>query len=217
MSPSIDILIPSNIERLLFLLTNNPSKVKNLMKELKENKKFSIDKELLEGIRKDFIVDFCSEEECLETINKVYKEYNYITDPHTSVALKVLLSITNNTIKKITSEEREEFNKAKVTILSSTAHFFKFSEAVLNGLKIEIKKYNKEGADDNEKRAIFKDNLQTLYNFVEESNKNHDEENYIHSDFVNSLNSKVIHTDIADNNVGEVQSFIEKFIQEKMC
>ncbi|MDA9623245.1 threonine synthase [Rhodobiaceae bacterium] len=86
MSPSMDIQISSNFERLLFeAYDRDSSKIKSLMNNLKENNKFIIDDHALNFIKKDFIAKSISEKETKDCIANVYKKTGYILDPHTAV------------------------------------------------------------------------------------------------------------------------------------
>lgn len=89
-SPSMDILISSNLERLLFELTDrNGEKVSSLMKSLVNDKKYSIDKTTLMKKASIFEVGCCNEEQTRATIQDIFEEYNYVMDPHTAVAMNV--------------------------------------------------------------------------------------------------------------------------------
>jgi len=123
-SPSIDILKSSNIERLLYFLTeennDNTKYIKNLFDQLNTDKKFEITSQILEKIKENFIADFCTEKEMQETIKKYYEEKNMILDPHTAVAVCV-----SDKTKQKTSTPR---------IVVSTAHFGKFKPAIEKAL-----------------------------------------------------------------------------------
>jgi threonine synthase len=118
-SPAIDILIPSNIERLLYIITKDADKVRNWQDELKANKYFRINDETLKTIKEHFIADYCSESSCYETIKKTFDEYKIIIDPHTSVAKCIADKYTT-----------------KITLIASTAHYGKFPEAVCHSLNL---------------------------------------------------------------------------------
>jgi threonine synthase len=120
MSPAIDILVPSNIERLLYFITNDCGKVKKWQDELKQNNFFEIDDETMKEIRKHFIADYCSEASCLEYITKTYNENNILIDPHTAVAKYVA-----------------DKYSTKVTLIAATAHYAKFPDTVCEALKID--------------------------------------------------------------------------------
>lgn len=117
-SPSMDILVASNIERLLFLITNSPKKVKGWMSDLKEKKRFQVDTKTRNILQKEFYSGWVSNKESLKNIKKIFKETGYLMDPHTSVAQVVL----------------ERFTKEKGVdepiLICSTAHWSKFTQNV---------------------------------------------------------------------------------------
>ncbi len=114
MEPSIDILVSSNLERLLYLKSKDTNIVKDLMEQLSKNKEYQISKELLDSIKEDFKGIYVNEEEVKETIKEYYDKYNYLVDPHTAIALKASLKDDNNHKK----------------VILSTASPFKFSKDV---------------------------------------------------------------------------------------
>lgn len=119
-SPSMDILISSNLERLLFeLYDHDDEKVKNLMTELKNNGKYKIEDEILEKLDDVFSAEFASEEEMNQAISETYKNDGYLIDTHTAVAVNCL-SKSNLFGEK--------------TIIASTASAFKFPKSVLSAL-----------------------------------------------------------------------------------
>jgi len=122
-SPSMDILVSSNLERLLFEVSgHNSEKIFELMNSLKQNGWYQIDKELLDEIKKDFYADFTTEKCTLKTIRKVFRNYKYTIDPHTAVAIHVYNKYANRT--KDTS----------VTVIASTASPYKFNKSVMSAL-----------------------------------------------------------------------------------
>jgi threonine synthase len=122
-SPSMDILVSSNLERLIYHIAGNDSqKTAELMKALTENGAYEITGEMktkLEG----FIGGWASEEETKEAILKVYKENRYVIDTHTAVAASVYYNYVNH------SEDRTK------TVIVSTASPYKFANSVLGALK----------------------------------------------------------------------------------
>ena len=114
MEPSIDILVSSNLERLLYLKSKDDKLVKELMESLKTNKEYKISDELLSSIKEDFIGVFAKEDEVKQVIKDYYVSYHYLLDPHSAVAL-VAFKKVNSTNKKV---------------VLSTASPFKFSKDV---------------------------------------------------------------------------------------
>lgn len=122
-SPSMDILISSNLERLIFELSDRDAVLtKKRMDELKKQGQYSITDKELEVLDKEFFADFADEEESKQTIMDIYDEYGYVCDPHTAVAVKV----------KNTFEGYGESDGA--TVVLSTASPYKFPESVLNAI-----------------------------------------------------------------------------------
>ncbi|MDO4198357.1 MAG: threonine synthase [Erysipelotrichaceae bacterium] len=114
MAPSIDILVSSNLERLLFMKSGDDTLVKKLMESLKNNKEYQVEDKLLNSIKEDFIGMKAEKKESMETIRKYYEEYGYLVDTHTAVALSCA------------DKYESEYKK----IVLSTASPFKFSKDV---------------------------------------------------------------------------------------
>ena len=122
-SPSMDILISSNLERLLFELSGRDTALtKSRMEELKSCGKYTISKDEQRALEKEFFANFTDEEDCFETIGDVFDEYGYLLDTHTSVAYNVAMSF-----KEFTD------NKNPIVVLS-TASPYKFAHDVLKGI-----------------------------------------------------------------------------------
>ena len=122
-SPSMDIQISSNFERLLFeSLDRDPEKLRNLFKELKENNGFRIGNDTLTYIRNDFKSGKASEEKVKDTISRIHKASNIILDPHTAVGFYASASELN-------------FDVPMVNL--GTAHPAKFSKAVIDAIGFE--------------------------------------------------------------------------------
>ena len=125
-SPSMDILISSNLERFLFEMTGHDSdKINKWYRELNLNKKFKIDEETKNKIQKLFSGHYSSEEEAKETIKLSFEKYNYLLDPHTAVGVKSL------------QKYRQKYDDSTISVVDSTASPYKFSRAVLESLKDE--------------------------------------------------------------------------------
>jgi threonine synthase len=123
-SPSMDILISSNLERFLFEITGHDSEqIKQWYQELKTNNKFEIDEQTLAEIKKLFVGQYSTEKEARSTINNVFKKFNYLIDPHTAVGVDSLV--------KYRSQSADQ----KKAVVDSTASPYKFSRAVLESLK----------------------------------------------------------------------------------
>ena len=118
-SPSMDILISSNLERLLYDLSGSDDKyMGSLMDELKQNGKYQVNADILAKLKAEFGSGYASDEETSQVIKKVWEEEKYLLDPHTAVAYKVML----------------EQNLEGETVVLSTASPYKFCTSVANAV-----------------------------------------------------------------------------------
>ncbi len=118
MSPSIDILVSSNLERLLYLLSEDDGLVAGFMKGLKENRKYQVDEKLHGKLQEDFLAFDATETECEEVIRRYFSEFGFLMDPHTSVAVRA----------------SEKYETPCKQVILSTASPFKFSKDVYRAL-----------------------------------------------------------------------------------
>lgn len=133
-SPSMDILISSNLERLLFHITDGDDiKVASWMNNLKENGKYEVAENISEKIKQIFWAGFCDDEKTSETIKEVKDTYGYVMDTHTAVAKNVYDQYVSKT------------NDEHKTVIVSTASPFKFANSVLSSI---ASKEDLEGKDD---------------------------------------------------------------------
>ncbi len=123
-SPSMDILISSNLERLLYHLTGSDKTVGLWMKELSEKGRYEVDEKTKEEIKTLFTGGFCTEEGTKKTIGDTFKA-GYLLDTHTAVAVKVYNDYVANSGDKTPA------------VIASTANPFKFSAAVLSAVSDE--------------------------------------------------------------------------------
>ena len=122
-SPSMDILISSNLERFLFEVTNhNPHKISRWYEELAKTGEFKIDESSRQRIKNTMVGDFATEEETFAEIARVYKDKNYVLDPHTAVASAVY------------EKYRKETGDSTPVFICGTASPFKFNLAVYSAL-----------------------------------------------------------------------------------
>lgn len=122
-SPSMDILISSNLERLLYHMSGEDDKlVASLMNKLSADGKYTVSDELIDEIQKTFDAGYTSEEAVNHTIKEHFDNYKYLCDTHTAVAVNVY----------------DEYVKATgddiPTVIDSTASPYKFSKSVLTAL-----------------------------------------------------------------------------------
>ena len=95
-SPSMDILISSNLERLLYLVSNYDNNlVSEMMKSLKETGIFKLPLEFKQRLE-DFLVYSIDKQKTVDLIDECYKQYNYLIDPHTAVAYGAYINLNNN-------------------------------------------------------------------------------------------------------------------------
>lgn len=132
-SPSMDILISSNLERFIESLSDkNDNLINDLMKSLKENGKYELPLDMKEKLS-SFFGGYTDDKETKETIKKVYDKYSYVIDTHTAVAYKVYEDYVAKTGDKDTE-----------TLLAATASPFKFTRAVVEAITGE----NQDKLDD---------------------------------------------------------------------
>ena len=122
MSPSMDILISSNLERLLFALTKDAEEVKGYMEQLAAVGAYELPPALFNRVEKLFRGYCCDDEQTQRMVNKVYREHKYLIDPHTAVAFSAV------------EEYRGETGDETPCIVVSTASPFKFCDSVLGAL-----------------------------------------------------------------------------------
>ena len=152
-SPSMDIQVASNFERLIFdINSNDDSNVKEKMKNLKEQKFFKIDNNQLKSIKHDFVSESLSEKETQNFIKNFYNKFNVILDPHTAVGYGVL--------NKISSEG--------INIVLATAHPCKFPEAINKaiGLKPNLPNELEYIMNAKENYDIIPNNLDKIKNYI---------------------------------------------------
>lgn len=123
-SPSMDILVSSNLERLLFEMGDRKSEfVQSLMKKLADGGYYSVDEDLLYDKLPEFLGYYSSEEETKEVIDNFFDEYGYLLDPHTAVAVSALFKYMGDTYDNTTS-----------TVIVSTANPYKFPQSVYSAV-----------------------------------------------------------------------------------
>ncbi len=123
-SPSMDILISSNLERFLFDISGgNDEMVSKLMKKLNEDGSYEVNEAMKKQISDLLYAGCCDDDKTKETINKCFREYGYVVDTHTAVA------------KAVHDEYIEKTADITKTVIASTASPFKFSQSVLIALE----------------------------------------------------------------------------------
>ena len=115
LSPSMDIQVASNFERLLFdVLNSDDQKVSKLMQNLNENGYFQLEKEELKKIRENFSAEKINDTDTLRIIKDFFINYGFILDPHTATAVGASYKVKNNS----------------KTVVLGTAHPYKFLETI---------------------------------------------------------------------------------------
>ena len=118
-SPSMDILVSSNLERMLFYISDGDTAlVRACMKELTEQGRYRFPEALMAKLRESFAAGCCTEAETKETIGRLWRERGYLCDTHTAVAFHVA----------------EQFRREAPMVVLSTASPYKFPAAVLEAL-----------------------------------------------------------------------------------
>ena len=152
-TPSMDIQVASNFERLLYyILDENDSKVGSLMNDLSSKRLFNLEKKEIAKIKKDFEAVKITDEETISIIDEIYKEHQFIIDPHTATGVGAAKKIKN--LDNI--------------IVLGTAHPYKFSDI--------IKKAIGKNLDTPENLKLNKDKKET-FDII--SNSNTEVKNYI--------------------------------------
>lgn len=129
-SPSMDILVSSNLERLLWAISERDAKkIKELMNSLKERGYYRIDSEMKKRL-KDFYGGFVPQEESRQCIKEIFEKSKYLIDPHTAVACAVY--------KKYVKETGD---KTK-TVIVTTASPFKFTKSVMESISNRYEKFD---------------------------------------------------------------------------
>ena len=153
LTPSMDIQISSNFERLLYDISNHDDKrVLSLMSKLKLEGSFKLSKKEVENIKKDFSAAKVSDNETLEIIKEFENKYNFILDPHTATAIGASNKIKSN----------------YETIIVGTAHPYKFLETIkkATGKQVDTPKQFLNLLDKKEKYDIIENKVSDVKNYI---------------------------------------------------
>ena len=151
LSPSMDIQLASNFERLIYYVNNsNSEKTAEIMKKVKQNS-YQIEKDNLNTIQRDFLSESCNEKETLEIIKKNYEENDMVLDPHTAIGVGAAQKLSLNDC-----------------VVLSTAHPCKFPDATNNAINKheELPKELQHVLGKNEKFQILKNDTEEVKNFI---------------------------------------------------
>ena len=121
-SPSMDILVSSNLERLLYSVCGDDILVAEYMRSLNEKGSYTVGSDIFKVLSDNFVGGFCSDADTKKTIASVYNKHNYLIDTHTAVAYKLM------------NDYRNTYASKRPTVVVSTASPFKFCDSVLNAL-----------------------------------------------------------------------------------
>ena len=152
-SPSMDIQVASNFERLIYDLTScDDLETRNIMKEIKKEGKYIISKKKLEKIKNDFLSASMDEPEVLNVIKEVYEKYKIILDPHSAIGFGAL-------------------NKVKLegnSIVLATAHPCKFPDAINSSINIKpsLPEELKHILDEKENYDVISNNLVEIKKYI---------------------------------------------------
>ena len=154
-SPSMDIQIASNFERLIYDLNDcDDNETRTIMHGIKENGKYIISKDKMEKINKDFLSASMSENEILDTIKEVHIKYDIILDPHSAIGF--------GSLNKVNLEGNN--------IVLATAHPCKFPEAIDKsiGIKPDLPDELKYVIGEKENYDIISNNLSKTQQYIKE-------------------------------------------------
>ena len=121
-SPSMDILVSSNLERLLYALCGSDTEVAGYMQQLREQGSYTVSDALKAKIQEVFAGGFCNDIQTREKIGHAWRDHRYLIDTHTAVAYHVL------------DDYRRETGDTTPSVVVSTASPFKFCDQVLRGI-----------------------------------------------------------------------------------
>lgn len=134
-SPSMDILISSNLERLLYLMTDhNDAFIREWFGKLSSEGRYEVTQDVKNKLKEEFAAGYCDDGQTKAVISSIYEKFSYTCDTHTAVAVKVY------------NDYKENTGDTTKTVIASTASPYKFSAAVLEALEgktSDIDEYDK--------------------------------------------------------------------------
>lgn len=155
-SPSMDIQVASNFERILFEICNQSvSRVVDLMNDLKHKKKFQLSKSEISKLQENFLAYSVTEDEILETIRDIYQKHGSVIDPHSAIGFKALKKMNN-------FQERYSY------FCLETAHPCKFPDAIIQSIdKIpNIPDFVKKIFSKEEKFIVLENKIELIKNYI---------------------------------------------------
>jgi threonine synthase len=154
-SPSMDIQIASNFERLIYDLNNqSDEKTIEVMKDIKEKGKYLIDKQNLEKINADFLSSRMDQADILKTIKTVYEKFNIVLDPHSAIGYGAF----------------DKVNLKGNNVVLATAHPCKFPDAIEKAINLKAELPNELAfvLDEKENYDIIENNLNKIKQHIKE-------------------------------------------------
>ena len=154
-SPSMDIQIASNFERLIYdLKDHNDKKTIKVMKSIKEKGRYEIDKESLDKINIDFLSSSMDENEVLNTIKSVYEKFNIVLDPHSAIGYGAF----------------DKVNLKGNNVVLATAHPCKFPDAIKKAINLnpQLPRELAFVLDEKENYDIIENNLNKIKKYIKE-------------------------------------------------
>ena len=154
-SPSMDIQIASNFERLIYDLNDyNDKKTIDVMKDINEKKKYIINKKSLEKINNYFLSSRMSEDEILKTIKSVYEKFDIVLDPHSAIGYGAF----------------DKVNLNGNNVVLATAHPCKFPDAIKKSINIKADLPNELSfiLDEKENYDIIENNLEKIKQHIKD-------------------------------------------------
>jgi threonine synthase len=174
-------------------LTNKNHKlVKELFESLNQQGYFTVSNELKQLVKTNIKAGWCNEDQCTDEIQSIYKETNKFIDPHTAVAIKV-------------AKQYHKINSVPM-LISSTAHFAKFPNTILNAL--DGKQFNSKINNNS-----INNSIEHMFKLLMQNP--HDSSSIIHPNLLNLITLKPIHTTTIKANkiavVNQIKQFLYKF------
>lgn len=188
-SPSMDILVSSNLERQLFELTGrNGKSIGSWMADLREKRSFRIDEETFARLRADFSADSIDSADCFAAIKEAFDHHGYLLDPHTAVAYRAAQNLRGE----------------NPVLIASTAHWAKFGENVYRALNGIV-----PGGDLPPEAAILS-GCELNKMVAKETGLNN-----IPANLANLDETEIRFTDIIDSAPANVEQAIEEFLDQR--
>ena len=125
-SPSMDILVSSNLERMLYILSGDDGYVSALQSSLQKDGRFTVNDGIKAKLKEIFYAGFCDEEKTSKTIAATYENLGYLCDTHTAVGVAVA------------DDYRKETGDNRPMVIASTASPYKFTKSVLGAISNSV-------------------------------------------------------------------------------